>query len=239
MRIVVAFLAGIATFFTPCVFPLIPSYISYVTGFSIDELSKGDKKLVLKRSVTGTFLFILGFTIVFVLMGFTASFAGNLILAFQNYLRVIGGILIVFFGLMMTGVLDIKFLEIEKRFHLKEKPIGHFGALLLGMTFAAGWMPCVGPILSSILIIAATTGSRFYGGILLFAYCIGLGIPILISAIAFNYFLTVFKGTVRYIRTISIISGIILIAIGILLIIDSLVLLSNLFYYFPGFKGLL
>jgi cytochrome c-type biogenesis protein len=239
MNVIVAFMAGLLTFFTPCVFPLIPSYMSYITGFSLEELAKGDRKLVLNKSIIGTLCFIIGFSIIFILLGFSASFAGSIMYEFQNYLRTIGGLIIVLFGLMMTGLFNIKFLEMERRFSLKNRPVGYFGSLLLGMTFAAGWVPCVGPILSSMLIIASTSGTRFYGGFLLFSYCVGLGIPIFISAVAFDWFLSAFDKTVRYLRIISIISGMILVIIGIMLISDSLALLTNLIYYFPSFRGVL
>ncbi len=227
MNFFVAFLAGLLTFFSPCVFPLIPSYISYVTGFSVDDLSHGDKKLLLKRSIFGSLSFILGFSIIFILMGISASFAGSLIFQFQNYIRVVGGAVIVFFGLAMTGLLTIRSLETEKRFGMKNKPVGYAGALILGMTFAAGWVPCVGPILSSILTIAATSGSRFYGGLLLFSYCLGLGSPILVSAVAFNYFLALYRHIVKYLRLISVVSGVLLIFIGLLLMTDNLTWLSD------------
>jgi cytochrome c-type biogenesis protein len=227
MNLFVAFLAGLLTFFSPCIFPLIPSYISYITGFSVEDLSRGDKKLLLKKSILGSLSFILGFSIIFVLLGFSASFAGSLVFQFQNYLRVIGGAIIVFFGLAMTGALKIRSLEIEKRFSMSNRPVGYAGAVILGMTFAAGWVPCVGPILSSILTIAATSGSGFYGGLLLFSYCLGLGIPILASAIAFNYFLAFYRHTVKYLKVISIISGALLIFIGLLLMTDNLNWLSD------------
>lgn len=227
MNLFVAFLAGILTFFTPCVFPLIPSYISYVTGFSVEELSRGDRKLVLRKSMIGTLAFISGFSVIFILLGFSASYAGSLIFDLQNYLRIIGGALVVFFGLVMAGVFHFRFLEIEKRFDLKKRP-GYWGAFILGMTFAAGWVPCVGPILSSILAMASISGSRLFGGLLLFVYCLGLGVPILISAVAFNYFLTFYKSVVKHLRVISIVSGVILIIVGLLLMTDNI---SSLFNY--------
>jgi cytochrome c-type biogenesis protein len=236
MNIFIAFLEGLLTFFTPCVFPLIPLYISYITGFSIEELSQRDTKRLLYKSITGSLHFILGFSIIFILLGFSASYAGSLVFDFQNYLRVIGGAVIVFFGLSMTGLLSIAPLNIEKRISIKNKPVGFVGALLLGMTFAAGWVPCVGPILSSILIVASTSDTRFYGGLLLFAYCVGLGLPIFLSAIAFDYFLTVYKNTVKYLRAISVISGTILMIIGLLLMTDNLMSISSYITYFFGAK---
>ena len=226
------------TFFTPCIFPLVPSYISYITGFSIEELSQRDTKRLLYKSITGSLHFILGFSFVFILLGFSASYAGSLVFEFQNYLRVIGGAVIVFFGLTMTGMLNIAPFNIEKRINLKSKPVGFIGALLLGMTFAAGWVPCVGPILSSILIIASTSDTRFYGGLLLFSYCLGLGLPIFLSAVAFDYFLAVYKKTTKYLRAISVISGIILMIIGLLLMTDSLTSISNYLTYIFGAKAI-
>jgi cytochrome c-type biogenesis protein len=237
MNLFIAFLEGLLTFFTPCVFPLIPLYISYITGSSIDELSRRDAKQLLYKSITGSLLFISGFSIIFVLLGFSASYAGSLVFEFQNYIRIIGGAVVIFFGLIVTGLLNIAPLNIDKRISLKDRPVGLFGALLLGVTFAAGWVPCVGPILSSILIIASTSETRYYGGLLLFSYCLGLGLPIFLSAVAFNYFLAVYKHTVKYLRVISIISGIILIMIGLLLMTDNLTSISNSITYIFGAKA--
>jgi cytochrome c-type biogenesis protein len=237
MNLFVAFLAGLLTFFTPCIFPLVPSYISYVTGFSIEELSLGDRKLLLVKSAIGSLCFISGFSIIFVLLGLSVSFAGILVFEFQNYLRVIGGLIIIFFGLTMTGILRIRSLETEKKFSVKNGPVGYAGAFILGMTFAAGWVPCVGPILSSILAIAATSGSRFFGGLLLFSYCLGLGIPILASATAFNYFLAFYRHTAKYLAVISVVSGAVLIVIGLLLMTDNLTLLSAYLNYILGSRA--
>lgn len=238
MNLAVAFLSGVLTFFTPCIFPLIPSYLSFITGSSVEELSKGDKKQLLNRSAFGSLCFILGFSIIFVLLGFSASIAGSLIMEFQNYLRVIGGVIVVIFGLTLTGLLDIKALQIERKINIKGKPAGYGGAFLLGMTFSAGWVPCVGPILSSILIMASTAGSRFYGGTLLLSYSFGLGLPIFISAVAFNLFLSAYRNISRHLRTISIISGIILVIMGALLITDSLIAVSSYISLLFGFKGM-
>ena len=238
MNLFIAFVAGLLTFFTPCVFPLIPSYISYITGFSIEELSRGDTRLLLNKSILGSLCFILGFSIIFILLGFSASFAGSLIFEFQNYLRIIGGIIIIFFGLTLTGLFKINLLNIEKRIGIKDKPVGYAGSFILGMTFAAGWVPCVGPILSSILILASTSGSRFFGGLLLFSYCFGLGAPIFMSAVAFNYFLSVYKGVTKHLILISIASGVILIIIGSLLVTDNLIAFSNYVTYLLSFKGM-
>jgi cytochrome c-type biogenesis protein len=226
MNLAVAFFAGLLTFFTPCVFPLIPSYLSYITGFSVEELSKGDRKEVLNRSVIGSLSFILGFTFIFVLLGLSASMLGSLAYSFQNILRVTGGVLIAIFGLTLTGLLDLKFLNIEKRFQPAQGSKGYYGAFLFGMTFAAGWVPCVGPVLSSILLLAASEGSRFYGGMLLSFYCLGLGLPLFLSAVAFNYYLTFFKKAIKYIDIIEKVGGVILILVGLLLITDNLTLMT-------------
>lgn len=229
MNLVAAFFAGIATFFTPCVFPLIPSYLSLITGLSLDELSKGDRDKVLKKTITSSLFFIFGFSVIFVALGIAASMAGSLVIGFQSYLRIIGGILIVFFGLVLIGAINLKVLNIEKRFQLKGKPVGLLGAFIFGMTFAAGWVPCVGPVLSSVLVLASSEGSRFYGGVLLLFYCIGLGLPVMISGILFNSFLSAYKKAVKYIRVIELVSGALLIIIGILLIMDNMTAITILF----------
>lgn len=238
MNILLAFFAGLFTFFSPCVLPLIPSYISYITGFSVEELSGGAAGKLMKKSFLASVSFVAGFSLIFVLLGIFASFAGSAAYSFQNYLRTIGGVLVIIFGLIMTGALDLKFLEMEKRISLRGRPAGYLGALLLGMTFAAGWVPCVGPMLSSMLVIASTSGSRFFGGALLFSYCMGLGLPIIASAVAFNYFLSAYKSISRYLRVISVTSGVILIIIGLLLITDNLTLISNQVSNILGFRGL-
>jgi len=237
MNLFVAFLAGLFTFLSPCVFPLIPSYISFMTGFSIEELSAGDRKNLLNKSMLGSLCFIAGFSIIFILLGFSASFAGSLVFEFQNYIRFIGGSIIIFFGLTLMGLLRNRYLEIEKRFSIKKRPVGYAGAFILGVTFAAGWVPCAGPILSSILTIASTSGSRSFGGLLLFSYCLGLGLPIFVSAVAFNYFLVIYRKTVKYLKLISVISGAVLILIGILLMTDNLSSLSSYLTYLLSFKG--
>lgn len=227
MNLLVAFAAGLLTFLSPCVLPLIPSYISYISGFSVEELSSGNREKVLKKAVYGSLYFIAGFTVIFVFLGMTASLAGSLIYGFQNYLRVIGGAVIIILGLQIIGVINFGFLDVEKRMRMNTGTSGNLGSIILGMTFAAGWVPCVGPILSSILIIASVSGSRLYGGSLLFSYCMGLGLPILASAVAFNYFLAIYAKMKVYLRALSIISGVFLILIGVLLIADNVTLITN------------
>jgi len=238
MSLIVAFFAGLLTFFTPCVFPLIPSYISYITGFSVEELAKKNNELLMRRSALGAAYFIAGFSVIFIMLGVAASFAGSFIVDFQNYLRLAGGVLILLLGLMMMGAFNIKFLEKDKRINLKKRPLGYIGAFVFGMTFAAGWVPCVGPILSSILIIASTSGSRFYGGILLFCYCLGLGLPMFISAVAFNWFLSAYKNVAKYLNVISVISGAMLVVIGLLLITDNITLITQYINHLLKGKGI-
>jgi cytochrome c-type biogenesis protein len=208
-----------------------------MTGFSIEELSAGNRRNLLNKSMLGSLCFITGFSIIFILLGFSASFAGSLVFEFQNYLRIIGGLMIMFFGLTLAGILRIRSLEIDRRFSMKNMPVGYAGAVIMGMTFVAGWVPCVGPILSSILTIASTSGSRSFGGLLLFSYCLGLGLPIFISAVAFNYFLVIYRKTVKHLKLISIISGAVLILIGLLLMTDNLSSLSDYLTYLLMFKG--
>jgi cytochrome c-type biogenesis protein len=232
MKMFAAFIAGMLTFLSPCVFPLIPSYISYITGFSLEELSSGDKKAMMGRTIAGSLSFIAGFTLIFVLLGVMASIAGSYVYQFQTILRIAGGVIIIFFGLFLSGVLNLKFLNFEAKVHFKGKPVGIIGSFLFGMTFAAGWVPCVGPVLSSILILAASSGSRFYGGALLLVYCLGLGLPLFLSAVLFNYFLVAFKRVIKYLNVIKVVAGITLVIIGILLVTDNLSMFSR---YSPQF----
>jgi len=215
----VSFIAGILSFFSPCILPLIPIYISYITGVSVEELQKGEKEIIKILSLTLSFIF--GFTVVFVLMGASATAIGNLLLEKKDVLRIIGGAIIIIFGLHLTGILKIKKLYTEKRITFKKKKIGYLGAFLFGMAFSAGWTPCVGPVLSSILIIAANEKTVFRGMILLFFYSLGIGIPFIITSLLLHKLLGTLSKIKRHYKKIEIITGILLIILGILLILNK------------------
>ena len=220
---VIAFLAGIATFVSPCVLPLLPSYLTFITGMSFNELKDGknggDKKSVRKATVLHSLSFILGFTVVFVILGTLANLIGGTLLEFKEILRRIGGILIILFGIYIMGIFRIPFLDMEKKFHLRDKPAGYLGSSIVGVTFAAGWTPCIGPIIATILGLAMIGPSDrpFYGALLLLAFSIGLAVPFFLSSLVFNSFLSMFNKFKRFIPAVNIVSGIVMIALGVFL----------------------
>lgn len=233
--LIASFLAGITTFLSPCVLPLIPAYLSFITGYSLDELKEGERNLkpLLRRSAThrqalilNTVFFVSGFTVVFILLGASATYLGSFLKEKRDFLRIIGGIVIILLGLHLTGIYRFKFLYQEKRIHLKSKPLGYIGSFIAGLAFASGWTPCVGPILSSILILASTQETVTKGIILLFAYSLGLGIPFFLVVLAVNRFLLLFAKAKKFIRSTEIIAGVILIFLGILLVTNRLHLLQ-------------
>lgn len=225
-----AFSAGFLSFVSPCVLPLIPSYVSYITGISFEDLVEGgDDKNFTKVTLYNSLAFILGFTIVFVSLGASSSYFGSLLRDYQELIMRVGGILVIVFGLFIMGILKLDFINRDKKFHLQEKPAGYIGSVFVGIVFAAGWTPCIGPLLGSILSIATSEGSVLFGVELLLVYSIGLGIPFLITSLALNTFLRHVPKVTKHMRVITTISGLILIAIGLLLVTDRFAELSNLF----------
>ena len=216
----ISFVAGVLSFLSPCILPLIPIYISYITGISIEQLQ--ESKNTLKIFIISLF-FISGFTLIFVLMGASATAIGNFILKKKNILRIIGGIIIIIFGLHLIGILKIKKLYTEKRIVLKNKKTGYLSSFLLGMAFSAGWTPCVGPVLSSILIIAANEKTVLRGIILLFTYSIGIGIPFLITSLLLNKLLNFFNKIKKHYRVIEIIMGFLLVILGVLFLLNKFI----------------
>jgi len=224
ISILVAFLAGVLSFFSPCVLPLIPAYICFITGLSMDKLTDiNSAENNIKKILGNIILFILGFSIIFVALGASATSIGNIIIKNQKILRIIGGTVIMIFGFHIVGLFKIKFLEYEKKIHIKTKPVlGWFGSLIVGMTFAIGWTPCIGPILGSILAFAATKKTLSEGILLLSGYSLGLGIPFLITGLAIDKILKLFTKMKKFIQLISISSGVLLIIIGILVLFGRL-----------------
>jgi len=219
LSLFIAFTAGLFTFISPCVLPLIPSYISFITGISFKQLTSADDfKKLRKRTIFHSLMFILGFSLIFIVLGASATYLGSLFLKYQAWIARIGGVLIILFGLHIAGFIKIKFLQREKRVHLRDKPLGYFGAALVGLTFAAGWTPCIGPILGTILVFASTAEDLYRGILLLSSYSLGLAIPFFLTSLAVNSVLPYFKKLTAHLRLISIISGIFLIAIGLLLV---------------------
>ena len=227
VNVFVAFAAGIFSFLSPCVLPLIPSYLSFVSGVSLEEM-RSDQALnrVRWRVVLNSIGFIIGFSLVFVSLGASASFLGSLFLGYRHFIRTLGGLFIVLVGLYLIGLFKIAALERYLQFNLKDKPAGYLGSVLVGITFAVAWTPCVGPILGAILALAGTSGEIGHGVLLLSAYAAGLALPFFLSAAAINSFFHFFQGFRRYIQPIHVMGGILLMIVGILLLTDYMTLLN-------------
>jgi len=225
---ITAFLGGVLSFLSPCVLPLIPSYVSFITGMSFDDFQTGDKKRIRKITLVNSSAFVLGFSTVFILLGISSSVVGKFMAVYYDQIRIIGGVIIILLGLYVMGILKLNFLSYEKRVHLHAKPKGHFGSYIVGLTFGAGWTPCIGPILGSILLIASTSGSAMQGFWLLLVYSLGLAAPFMITALAINSFLSHFSAIQKYMKLIMILSGLLLIAFGVIMLTDNLPLLLSI-----------
>lgn len=217
---------GLISFASPCILPLIPSYVSYITGISYDELvSRESRRKNMNITLLHSFAFVAGFSIIFVLLGATASLAGSVLSQYLNSIRVVGGILIIVMGIFVMDVINIPFLQREAKFHLKTRPAGYVGTVLVGMIFGAGWTPCTGPFLGSVLLLASTGETLGNGMVLLLLYSLGLGIPFILSAVAISAFLSSFGWLKRHFKAIKMGSGIILIVMGVLLLFDKMTIL--------------
>ncbi|HXC92710.1 MAG TPA: cytochrome c biogenesis protein CcdA [Geobacteraceae bacterium] len=223
-----AFAGGILSFLSPCVLPLVPSFLTYLTGLTFADLqAEHPTHVVRQRIIIHSLLFIAGFTIVFVLLGASATFVGSFLREHMKIMQKIGAVLIMLFGLHVSGLLPIRMLLGEKRVNIRNKPAGYLGSILVGITFAAGWTPCIGPILASILMVAAAKDTVYHGIILLLAYSLGLGIPFFLSSLAIHRFLTLFNRFKKFIRIFEITTGIFLIVIGILIFFDRLTVIQK------------
>jgi cytochrome c-type biogenesis protein len=217
---------GLVSFVSPCIMPLIPSYVSYITGISYDELVSPDsRRKNMNITLLHSFAFVAGFSFIFVLLGASASLAGSLLAQHLNTIRIVGGVLIIIMGVFVMDVVRIPFLQQEAKLHLKTRPAGYAGTVAIGMVFGAGWTPCTGPFLGSMLTLAANADTAGKGITLLTFYSLGLGIPFVLSAIAISAFLSTFNKLKKYLRAIKITSGIILIIMGVLLLMDKLTIL--------------
>jgi cytochrome c-type biogenesis protein len=220
--VAVAFLAGLLSFLSPCVLPLIPSYVGYLTGMTVEEVERRRGIAVLHAV-----WFVAGFSLVFVLLGAGASAVGNLLRDYQVWLGRIGGVLLILFGGYLLGILRPAVLMREWRIELARKPLGYFGSGVVGFTFGAAWTPCIGPILGGILTLAATQAGLGRGIGLLGVYALGLALPFLVTALALDRFLVWFQRFRPYIVWVDRIAGGMLIVLGILLVTDSFTLLAG------------
>ena len=223
-----AFLGGVLSFLSPCVLPIVPSYVSFITGISFEDFKSSNRALIRKITMMSSLSFITGFSTVFILLGVFSSFIGIFLATHYDEIRIVGGTIIIIFGLYVMGVFKIGFLSMDKRVHLKSKPRGYIGSYVVGLSFAAGWTPCIGPILGTILLVASTAGSAFYGFKLLLVYSLGLAIPFFITSLAINTFLSHVSTVNKYMRPIIILSGLFLIAFGILFLTNSVTFLVGL-----------
>ncbi len=212
-----AFGAGFISFLSPCVLPLIPGYISYISGESLGDIVEKQKKIILK-----TVLFSLGFSLVFISFGATASLIGNILLENSNTLRIIAGIIIIIFSLQLIGILNLNFLNQEKRFQTKNYSNNLFFPVLVGAAFGFGWTPCIGPVLGSILTLAAVESSIGKGILLLSFYSLGLAIPFILSGYGISKFLAFSKNFRKNIKIVSVSGGVILLITGILILTNKL-----------------
>ena len=222
VSVAVAFTAGLLSFLSPCVLPLIPSYVGFLTGMSADELEHRRGTAL----VHGLW-FVAGFSLVFVLLGAAASAVGSLLREHQLWLGRVGGILVILFGLYLIGALRPAFLMRERRIQLSHKPLGYFGSAIVGITFGAAWTPCIGPILGAIFTLAATQAGLGAGMALLGVYALGLAIPFLVTALALDRFLGWFQRFRPYLVWVDRTAGALLILLGILLVTDRFTLLAG------------
>ncbi len=227
VNIFVAFAAGIFSFLSPCVLPLIPSYLSFVSGVSLEEMRGDQERLRIRsRVVFNSLAFIAGFSLVFISLGASASFLGGFFLTYRETIRILGGVFVMLVGLYLIGAFKIAALERYLQFDLKDKPAGYLGSVLVGITFAVAWTPCVGPILGATLALASTAGEVSRGTMLLSSYAAGLALPFFLSALAINSFLRFSQQVRPYVQAIHVVGGVLLVLVGVLLITDYMTLLN-------------
>ncbi|WP_040980515.1 cytochrome c biogenesis CcdA family protein [Oceanobacillus jeddahense] len=230
INIFLAFGAGFLSFISPCTLPLYPAFLSYITGMSISEIKEENKRMN-KRALLHTIFFLIGFSSIFIMIGFTASFISEFLLIYQDSIRQIGAVLIIFFGLVIVGVFNFKFLMQDKKIKFKNRPGGFFGSFLIGMAFALGWTPCPGPILAIVLSLAATNPD--IGMIMMISYILGFSIPFLVLSFFIGRLKWIKKHSVRIIK----VGGYIMIFMGIALFFDWMTKLTAFLAGWFGFSG--
>jgi cytochrome c-type biogenesis protein len=229
-----AFLAGLVSFLSPCVLPLVPGYVSLISGVGVEEL-KAQETALLRKVMFNSIAFVLGFSIVFVTLGALSTEVGRLAVEYKSTLARVAGVLVIVFGLHLTGILRIKALYADKRLHNVKGGNTPWGAFVIGFAFAFGWTPCVGPILSGILVIAAAENSVSKGILLLTVYSLGLAVPFLLTAVGIERFMKFYGGFRRHMHVVEVASGVLLIALGTLLIFGKFTVLSRYFSFLNRF----
>jgi cytochrome c-type biogenesis protein len=221
LDIAISFTAGLLSFLSPCVLPLIPSYVTFITGMSLEDVQEARR-----TALVHALLFVAGFTIIFLALGATATVLGRLLLAQREWISRAGGALVIVFGLYMLGAFNVGAFARERRIHLADKPVGYLGTVLVGIAFGAGWTPCIGPILGSILAYTASVADLHRGLVLLLAYSLGLAIPFLLSAVAVQQFLGFFARVRRQMAWITRAAGALLIGVGVLMVTDQFTVMA-------------
>lgn len=230
----VAFVAGLVSFLSPCILPIVPSYVCFVTGLTLDELKDTDRSDARRRAAAHAALFVLGFSLIFLALGASATLLGGVLRRSLPLLQQVGGVVIVLFGLYMLGLLRIPALMRERRVQLASKPAGNLGSVLVGMAFGAGWTPCIGPVLASLLLFAGSEETMFRGMILLGAYALGLGVPFFASAVALNWFLVASAGVRRWVLPLERAAGTVMVLVGVLLFTGHFAAITAFLAQFPA-----
>jgi cytochrome c-type biogenesis protein len=220
----IAFTAGLFSFLSPCVLPLVPSYLTFVTGMSLEDLQGGVNR---RATFVHSVLFVVGFSTIFVLLGAAASFLGQFFRYYEVWIARVGGLIIIVLGLHLAGVFRLTPLMRERRVHLADKPVGYLGTLGVGVAFGAGWTPCIGPILGAILTYGFSQDTMWAGVGLLSVYSLGLAVPFLLAALALDWFLQVFQRFRRWIPIVERASGVLLVVLGLLLLTGRFTVLSG------------
>ncbi len=222
LGLAIAFTAGLLSFLSPCVLPLIPSYITFITGMGFEDVTRSRR-----TTLTHALLFVFGFSLIFIALGASATALGNLLLGYRDWITRIGGVLVIIFGLYMLGVLNMGMMSKDTRFHLSDKPVGYLGTVIVGIAFGAGWTPCIGPILGAILTYAGTSGNVSHGMGLLATYSLGLAVPFLLSALLMERFLGAFQKFRKHMGLVNKISGVLLIIVGVLMLTNWFTMLAG------------
>lgn len=213
LTVLVAFSAGLLSFLSPCVLPLVPSYVTFITGLGLEDVSRARRTTLIHA-----LLFVLGFSFIFVALGAGATAFGQLMLAYREWIARVGGVLMILMGLWMLGVVRFDALQQERRMHLSDKPLGYVGTIVVGIAFGAGWSPCLGPTLGAILMLAANQSELSTGMMLLSAYSLGLAVPFLLSAVLLERFLSFFQRFKRNLGKVNRVAGVLLIIVGVLML---------------------
>jgi cytochrome c-type biogenesis protein len=227
VSLVVAFAAGVLGFLSPCIVPLIPGYLSFVSGLSLGDMSMEERRRHLGRVLVATLLFVLGFSVIFTALGASASALGNIVLDNRQWMSRVGGVIVIVLGLAVLGIIKLPGLYRTRRIEMARRPLGRVGAFPVGMAFGFAWTPCVGPVLSGVLTLAAASQTAATGAVLLFAYSLGLGLPFLVTAVLMTTAFDAMGWLRRNARVVTTMSGVFLLVMGTAMVTDVLFTLNT------------